>query len=146
MGVWDGRGVLCCRWVLERGAGGRLTVCVHSVIEWGVARPSYGKPEEELTEEEKEKDARWAEQLAKKQQLQLTYNKVAKLDGIWRQIKDCFKSVADLEDENMEVRCCGSVSRSLARRLLQALFWMACLSTVGRIDYWWCRNGGGRGL
>jgi len=34
-----------CNWVV---AG--------SVIEWGVAKPSYGKPDEELTEEEKEKD------------------------------------------------------------------------------------------
>jgi len=45
---------------------------------------------------------RWAEQLKKKHQLQLSYNKVAKLDGVWRQIKDCFKTTPDLEDENME--------------------------------------------
>eukprot|EP00961_Rhodomonas_salina_P303143 3941120-Rhodomonas_salina.1 len=35
-----------------------------SVIEWGVARPSFGKDEADLTEEEKDKDARLALSLA----------------------------------------------------------------------------------
>uniref|UniRef100_A0A6U4Q3E7 FCP1 homology domain-containing protein n=1 Tax=Hemiselmis andersenii TaxID=464988 RepID=A0A6U4Q3E7_HEMAN len=51
-----------------------------SVVEWGIAAPSYGKTTR--TAEDVKKDARWAVQRQQKHQILLSYNKVARLDRV----------------------------------------------------------------
>jgi len=108
--------------LLEKNTPDLVEIVRQSVIEWGVTRPSYGTAEEDRTEEEKEKDERWEAQLKKKQQLQLSYNKVAKLDRLWFQVREAFQSVPDLDDENMETlpvrvrRALGNNAKQMSRR------------------------------
>jgi len=67
-----------------------------SVVEWGIAPPSYIKGK--VSADDAKKDARWAAQLQKKESILLSFNKVAKLDRVMFDIRECImKHVTDLE-------------------------------------------------
>jgi len=60
-----------------------------SVVEWGIAPPSYGK--KTTTHEDAKRDARWAAQLHQKRQILLSYNKVARLDRVMHDLHEAFR-------------------------------------------------------
>eukprot|EP00960_Hanusia_phi_P028986 747702-Hanusia_phi.AAC.4 len=57
-----------------------------SVVEWGIAPPSYIKGK--VSADDAKKDARWAAQLQKKESILLSFNKVAKLDRVMFDIRE----------------------------------------------------------
>mmetsp|Transcript_41290 Transcript_41290/g.64521 ORF Transcript_41290/g.64521 Transcript_41290/m.64521 type:complete len:417 (-) Transcript_41290:139-1389(-) len=61
-----------------------------SVVEWGIAPPSYIKVGK-LTNEDSKRDARWAAQLQQKRQILLSYNKVARLDRVMYDLDEVFR-------------------------------------------------------
>mmetsp|Transcript_38217 Transcript_38217/g.93921 ORF Transcript_38217/g.93921 Transcript_38217/m.93921 type:complete len:458 (+) Transcript_38217:167-1540(+) len=65
-----------------------------SVIEWGIAPPSYGKKKRSM--EDVKRDARWAVQRQQKQQILVSFNKVAQLDRVMFDMLDVMKR--DLTD------------------------------------------------
>mmetsp|Transcript_27667 Transcript_27667/g.65702 ORF Transcript_27667/g.65702 Transcript_27667/m.65702 type:complete len:441 (-) Transcript_27667:229-1551(-) len=60
-----------------------------SVVEWGIAPPSYGKAV--TNHEDAKRDARWAAQLHQKRQILLSYNKVARLDRVMHDLDEAFR-------------------------------------------------------
>ena len=74
-----------------------------SVVQWGVAPPSYVKGQP-TTEEEVRLDLRWAAQARKKESLLLSFNKVARLDRVMYDVLDSMMDVSDLRSLPHKVR------------------------------------------
>lgn len=73
-----------------------LTLVICSVIEWGVAPPSYGKSTR--NGEDVQKDAKWAALKQQKHQILLSYNKVRwpTCCVFWVFEKECHSSTSEL--------------------------------------------------
>lgn len=74
-----------------------------SVVEWGVAPPSYIKGQA-TNEEEVRRDFRWAAQAQKKESILLSFNKVARLDRVMYDVLDAMMDVSDLRALPHKVR------------------------------------------
>ena len=87
-----------------------------SVVEWGVAPPSYitGQP---TTQEEVRRDFRWAAQVRKKESILTSFNKVARLDRVMYDVLDSMMDVSDLRSLPHKVRThLGNQVQPLTRR------------------------------
>ncbi|KAJ1487788.1 hypothetical protein T484DRAFT_2185782 [Baffinella frigidus] len=62
--------------VLSKNTDEAADLVRRSVVEWGIARPSFAKEEEDITIEDRAKDDKWLEHRKKKEMIQLSYNKV----------------------------------------------------------------------
>jgi len=98
-----------CQWdevitedVLSRNSEDVVDLVRRTVVEWGVAKPSYGKAEEELTEHDRETDEKWQVQKEKKRGVLTSYNKLCKLDRLWANIKSALTQVAYFDEAHME--------------------------------------------
>mmetsp|Transcript_50810 Transcript_50810/g.158752 ORF Transcript_50810/g.158752 Transcript_50810/m.158752 type:complete len:450 (-) Transcript_50810:478-1827(-) len=96
-----------CQWdevvnddVLSKNSAECVDIVTRSVVEWGIAPPSFGK--EDLTEGEIAADKRWEEAKQRKEAIKLSYNKVAKLDRLWFTLKESIASLSELDDDTME--------------------------------------------
>lgn len=88
--------------VLSKNSEEVVDLVRRTVVEWGVAPPSYCKAQEELSVEEREMDARWQTQCDKKRAILMSYNKVSKLDRCWAGVKQALTAVNFFDDEHME--------------------------------------------
>jgi len=93
-----------CQWddtvnedMLARNPDDLADMVRRSVVEWGVAPPSYIKGQA-TSEDEIRRDFRWAAQAQKKESILLSFNKVARLDRV---LYDCLDSMMDLSSLNM---------------------------------------------
>lgn len=73
-----------------------------SVVEWGIAAPSFVKGKEVRSEEETEKDRKWTEQQRRKTNILLSYNKVAKLDRVMHSLREVLEENSVLDDAALE--------------------------------------------
>jgi len=99
-----------CQWdqyvneeMLARNPDDLADMVRRSVVEWGVAPPSYIKGQA-TTEEEIRRDFRWAAQAQKKESILLSFNKVARLDRVMYDILDAFMDLSDLRSLPHKVR------------------------------------------
>jgi len=74
-----------------------------SVVEWGVAPPSYIKGQA-TTEDEIRRDFRWAAQAQKKESILLSFNKIARLDRVMYDVLDSMMNLSDLRALPHKVR------------------------------------------
>eukprot|EP00292_Cryptomonas_paramecium_P006586 CAMPEP_0113699126 /NCGR_PEP_ID=MMETSP0038_2-20120614/23115_1 /TAXON_ID=2898 /ORGANISM="Cryptomonas paramecium" /LENGTH=498 /DNA_ID=CAMNT_0000622411 /DNA_START=100 /DNA_END=1592 /DNA_ORIENTATION=+ /assembly_acc=CAM_ASM_000170 len=73
-----------------------------SVVEWGIAAPSFVKGKEARSEEETEKDRKWTEQQRRKTNILLSYNKVAKLDRVMHSLREVLEEHSVLDETALE--------------------------------------------
>lgn len=74
-----------------------------SVVEWGIAEPSFAEASDDpKTAEEAERDRKWAAQQRRKQNILLSYNKVAKLDRVMHNVRDVLLAQAAFDDATLE--------------------------------------------
>jgi hypothetical protein len=108
--------------VLAKNTDEAADLVRRSVVEWGIARPSFAKQDKDITEEERAADAKWLEHRSKKEKIQLSYNKVAKLDMMWMSVLECFSALSTLDDDDMEIlpvrlrKALGHSAKPLSRR------------------------------
>mmetsp|Transcript_8591 Transcript_8591/g.19684 ORF Transcript_8591/g.19684 Transcript_8591/m.19684 type:complete len:474 (+) Transcript_8591:218-1639(+) len=81
-----------------------------SVAEWGIAPPSYGK--KNRTPADEAADARWATALNQKREVQLAYNKVAKLDTVMFSLKEAFSGMNLSNLESLPEKARGMLTQS----------------------------------
>jgi len=99
-----------CQWdqvvnedMLARNPDDLADMVRRSVVEWGVAPPSYVKGQA-TSEEEIRRDFRWAAQAQKKESILLSFNKVARLDRVMYDVLDAMMDVSDLRALPHKVR------------------------------------------
>jgi len=85
------------------------------------APPSYGK-EGELCEEDQKADAAWAEKWEKRLEMANSYNKLAVLDRVWKNVKDTLGKIEEFDEAEMAAlpdrlrRAAGTAARPARRR------------------------------
>lgn len=99
-----------CQWdevvnedMLARNPDDLADMVRRSVVEWGVAPPSYVKGQA-TSEEEIRRDFRWAAQAQKKESILLSFNKVARLDRVMYDVLDAMMDMSDLRGLPNKVR------------------------------------------
>lgn len=101
---WEG-----CAWdeiiteeLLSKNSEDVVDLVKRTVVEWGVAPPSYGKDEASLSVEERDMDERWQAQRDKKRAILLSYNKVSRLDRLWASVRTALTHVSYFDDEHLD--------------------------------------------
>mmetsp|Transcript_56279 Transcript_56279/g.138096 ORF Transcript_56279/g.138096 Transcript_56279/m.138096 type:complete len:531 (+) Transcript_56279:247-1839(+) len=96
-----------CKWdeiiteeLLDKNPEDVVDLVRRTVVEWGIAPPSYGK--QVLTEEDVKVDAHWTTQKSKKTNILMSYNKVSKLDRVWANIQNAMSHVKEFDEDTME--------------------------------------------
>jgi len=99
-----------CQWddtvneeMLARNADDLADMVRRSVVEWGVAPPSYIKGQA-TSEDEIRRDFRWAAQAQKKESILLSFNKVARLDRVMYDVLDSMRDLSNLNTLPYKVR------------------------------------------
>lgn len=68
-----------------------------SVVDWGIAPPSYAKMQSCASPQLTHADVRWATKMKKKESILLAFNQVVKLDRVMYDILDALDDVSDLQ-------------------------------------------------
>mmetsp|Transcript_17306 Transcript_17306/g.33949 ORF Transcript_17306/g.33949 Transcript_17306/m.33949 type:complete len:447 (-) Transcript_17306:199-1539(-) len=118
---WEG-----CQWdevvnedLMSRNEEDLAGMVRRSVVEWGIAPPSYGKSMR--TADDVKRDARWAVQRQQKQQILVSYNKVARLDRVMFDIYTAMsRGLNDIETLPEKIRVLlGKSTQPASRRQRQ---------------------------